>query len=120
MSKIMKITKDNIFKQLYQHFYSKCKELKTRDNLLEYINEIDSDYTDINKMDLKENNIYKVPKQYFNLDITTEHKHYWTKTFFWVIVNESFMYNIFDYDKDIVPKLNKEQRAMIKTLMKLW
>lgn len=116
----MRITKEIIFKKLYQHFYNKCKELESKESLIDYIWDIDCIYTDINTMDLKENNIYKIPKQYFNLDITTEHKHYWVKTFFWVIVNESFSYNIFDYDKELAPRLNKEQRVMINKLKKLF
>lgn len=116
----MRITKEIIFKNIYQCLYDKCKELKTKDSLTDYLWNIDCIYTDINTMDSKENNIYKIPKQFFNLDIITEHKHYWVKTFFWVIANESFMYDIFDYDKELAPRLNKEQRIMINKLKKLF
>lgn len=106
------ITKDNIFNNVYDYFYNIVKNNK--DNLTDIITTIDELY-----MSNWDN--YNIDKQYFNLDINNDNKHYWTKTYFWIIVNECFNYNIFDYENDAAIKLlNKQQKNKIKELKQLY
>lgn len=105
------ITKDNIFNNVYDYFYNIVKENK--DNLTDIITTIDELY--ISHWD-----DYNIDKQYFNLDIKTDNKHYWTKTYFWIIVNECFNYDIFNYENDAIILLNKQQKNKIKELKQLY